>query len=322
MQSRFSFIDALRGLAAMAVVLFHAVEGNHIQSLPAWLRAIVAHGDLGVAVFFVLSGFVIAYSLRDQEMTFGSVGRFMLRRSIRLDPPYWVAIALAIGFSILATRLVKSRAPDDFTGPQIVAHLAYLHDILGYKNINSVFWTLCYEVQFYIVFALMLCARSWKLIAAAFVVSLLWPLGLAPSIQGLFVNLWFGFLLGAGAYYAWRTPRVLPWFLTYAAVIGAVAMWRESVFALACATTAAVIVAVALAGRIGSLNWRWLQFIGAISYSLYLIQILSPGRLSGCGSRSSEDRRLQSGPGGLSPSRPASSQHTCFGFWSSCPASI
>ena len=120
-------------------------------------------------------------------------------------------------------------------------------------------------------FALMLCARSWKLIAAAFVVSLLWPLGLAPSMQGLFVDLWFGFLLGVGAYYAWRTPPVLPWFLTYTAVIVAAAMWRENVFALTCAATAAVIVAVALAGRIDSLNWRGLQFLGAISYSLHLI---------------------------------------------------
>jgi peptidoglycan/LPS O-acetylase OafA/YrhL len=270
-QNRFSFIDALRGLAAMAVVLFHAYAGEHILSLPPWLLATVAQGEFGVAVFFVLSGFVIAHSQRDQKLTLSSVGRFMLRRSIRLDPPYWVAIATAIGFSLLASALVKSRAPIEFTAPQIISHLFYLQDLVGYKNVNPAFWTLCYEIQFYLIFALLLCARSWKWIAAAFIISLLWPLGLAPQVRGLFVNLWFGFLLGVGAYYAWHRPTILRWFLAYAAVIGVAAVWHDNHFALVCVATAVVITFIARADRIGSLNWRWLQFLGAISYSLYLI---------------------------------------------------
>jgi peptidoglycan/LPS O-acetylase OafA/YrhL len=269
--NRFSFIDALRGLASMAVVLFHAVAGEHINSLPPWLRATVAQGEFGVSVFFVLSGFVIAHSQRDRKLTICGVGHFMLRRSIRLDPPYWVAIATAIGFALLASTLVKNRAPIEFSAPQIISHLFYLQDLVGYKNVNPAFWTLCYEIQFYLVFALLLCAHSRKWIAAAFILSLLWPLGLAPTIRGLFVNLWFGFLLGVGAYYAWRTPKILRWFLAYAAVIGVAAVWRDNHFALVCVATAVVITLMARAGRIGSLNWRWLQFLGAISYSLYLI---------------------------------------------------
>jgi peptidoglycan/LPS O-acetylase OafA/YrhL len=271
MNKRFSFIDALRGLAALSVVLFHAVEGKHISVLPDWLRVVIGHGDLGVAVFFVLSGFVIAHSLRDDQMTFGGVGRFMLRRSIRLDPPYWIAIAIAIGFSLLASAVVKGRTPDEYSLPQVVSHVFYLQDILGYTNINPVFWTLCYEIQFYAVFALMLTTRSSKLIVAAFVISLLWPLGIAPGIRGLFPNLWFGFLLGVGAYYAWTRTAALPWCLAYVGIILAVAIWRGNPFALACGSTALLIIVVARAGQIGCLNWRWLQFLGMISYSLYLI---------------------------------------------------
>ena len=63
-KERFSFVDALRGIAALAVVLFHAFEGNHIPQLipvmPRWITDIIDHGNLGVAIFFVLSGFVIA----------------------------------------------------------------------------------------------------------------------------------------------------------------------------------------------------------------------------------------------------------------------
>jgi peptidoglycan/LPS O-acetylase OafA/YrhL len=271
MVERFAFIDALRGLAAMGVVLFHAVEGNHLTSLPGWARSVIEHGNLGVAVFFVLSGFVITHSLRDKQMTLREVGRFALRRSVRLDPPYWIAISVAIGFSLLAGAMVNGRTPDQFSIAQVGAHLAYLQDLLGYKNINPVFWTLCYEVQFYIVFALLLTTRSAKVIASAFFISLLWPIGLAPHLRGFFPNLWFGFLLGVGAYYAWTRHETLPWVLGYVSVIIAAATWHSNIFALACGLAALLIIFVARVGQMGAFGWRWLQGLGAISYSLYLL---------------------------------------------------
>lgn len=206
--SRFSFVDALRGIAALSVVLFHGNEGGHITELfgamPFWLQFMLRHGNLGVAVFFVLSGFVIAHSLRNQQMTPVRVGRFMLRRSIRLDPPYWVAIALTIGFSALATIFIKDRPSQEFSPSQIVAHVFYLQDILGFDEINSVFWTLCLEVQFYLVFSLLLMATT-TVFPFVFAISLVWPLGIFPAIpHGLFFPLWFGFLLGVLAYWTWQ----------------------------------------------------------------------------------------------------------------------
>src|SRR5580765_2120755 len=156
LKKRLVFIDALRGLAASGVVLFHAIEANHVPALraamPGWLVSILEHGDLGVAVFFVLSGFVIALSLDDKPIGWPTVGRFMLRRSIRLDPPYWAAIVTAISFSVLASAIVRGRPVETFSVGQIVAHLFYAQDFLGYRNINTVFWTLCLEVQFYLVY--------------------------------------------------------------------------------------------------------------------------------------------------------------------------
>ena len=49
-------------------------------------------GHLGVEVFFVLSGFVITHALRPLRMCPSVVGRFVLRRSIRLDPAYWAVL--------------------------------------------------------------------------------------------------------------------------------------------------------------------------------------------------------------------------------------
>lgn len=114
----------MRGLAALAVVLFHAVEGKHIPllqaAMPSWCESLIRHGHLGVAVFFVLSGFVISHSLNDIRVTFPVAGRFMVRRSIRLDPPYWAAIVVALAFALISSKVLPGKIGPDFTVPQIL----------------------------------------------------------------------------------------------------------------------------------------------------------------------------------------------------------
>jgi peptidoglycan/LPS O-acetylase OafA/YrhL len=271
MQRRFTFIDGLRGIAAMAVVLFHALRGSHLDNVPSTLVSVVMLGEAGVVIFFVISGFVIAHALADKRITPGGAWLFIAARSIRLDPPYWAAIALAVGFSVLASVVVPGRPLPDYSLGQLVAHLFYLQEILGYAEINPVFWTLCYEIQFYALFAFMLASRSTTVFALTFVLSLLWPLGLVADVRGLFVNFFYSFLLGVGAYYSWRLQWVRPLFLVYAGLILAGAIVHSNVSALISGGTALLLVSVAMANKLQTgLNWRWLQFLGMISYSLYL----------------------------------------------------
>jgi peptidoglycan/LPS O-acetylase OafA/YrhL len=275
-RTRFTLVDALRGIAALAVVLFHAVEGRHITALfdhmPSAIQGLLAHGNFGVAIFFVLSGFVISHSLRAGLSSVKAVLVFMLKRSIRLDPPYWAAIIIAVLFSLLASKIVASRDADDYSAAQLVSHLFYLQGLLGFKQVNSVFWTLCLEIQFYLIFALMLLTRSSLVMVCAFLVSLPWAVGFGPAVPGVFVEFWYGFLLGVGAYAARRSPDALPWFLLYVAVIAAASIYDASVFAQVCCLTAIVLLGAASAGKLTTwLNWRWLQFLGTISYSLYLL---------------------------------------------------
>jgi peptidoglycan/LPS O-acetylase OafA/YrhL len=272
---RFAYVDGLRGVAASIVVLFHAVEGEHIRTLfntfPAWIQVMLRHGDLGVAIFFVLSGFVIAHSLR-AELTPAGALRFALKRSIRLDPPYWVGIAIAILFALLASLVVAGRPANTFSTPQIVSHVFYLQGILGYKNINPVFWTLCLEIQLYLAYALLRLTRCTPILCAAFVASLIWPLGLHDGWPGVFVGFWFAFLLGAGAYLAWTNLSARPWFLGYASIIVVAALYRSDYFALTCCITGISLLIVSVANlQTCLMNWRWLQYLGMISYSLYLI---------------------------------------------------
>ena len=287
---RFLFVDALRGIAALGVVIFHFTEASHIplltSALPAWVVSILDHGNLGVPVFFVLSGLVIAHSVHSERVTIPFAGRFMLRRSLRLDPPYWVAITLTLAFAALSAIIIPDKQFPHLSAGQITAHLLYLQEILDYPEINSVFWTLCQEVQFYLIYILILALgrndpslrlqgrKVTAILTASILVSLLWPTGLVTvePWHGSFLPLWYGFLLGVGAYWSWRYVELRPFFGGFALIVAVAGIARSDAFSLTCATVACLLLAMGSLGRITTaLGWPWLQFLGAISYSLYLI---------------------------------------------------
>jgi peptidoglycan/LPS O-acetylase OafA/YrhL len=273
MRERLPFLDGLRGIAALAVVVYHEHAGGHIPSLESkapLLGIILGFGHFGVPIFFVLSGFVIALSLDQKPMKLSLVGRFMFRRSIRLDPPYWAAIIIGI-----TAGYIKGVASETYSVGQIASHLIYMQELFGYAQISPVFWTLCFEFQFYLLYALLMCsARQDAALLMAVGVSVLWPLHILPILSpALCFHLWHGFLLGVCAH--WTTNGRLPLyvFLSFALVTCA----SGNSFSLTCALTSGVIVLMWSINRLDALNWRWLQGLGAISYSLYLIHAPATG---------------------------------------------
>ena len=231
---RFVFLDGLRGIAATWVVLFHAYTAHHMDGLrpfmPRPLQTLFQSGSFGVQIFFVLSGFVIALSVGQAWVTPGYFGRFVLRRSIRLDPPYWASIALCIAMLSLARATVVGKTTQLPGWSDLVAHLFYLQVFLNYKQINDVYWTLCMEVQFYLVYCLWLgisqCFRRresdvvplYLFFGFAALASIFWRVVLDPAHvnRGFFLPLWYGFLLGVFAF--WAVTGKTSWWFFYAYV--------------------------------------------------------------------------------------------------------
>jgi len=155
-------IDGLRGVAAIGVVIHHIIwftpwDSFGSDAATEWVYRVGYWGKCGVPIFFVISGFVIAHSLRKAVVTPAFVGKFFLRRSMRLDPPYWFSIASVILINFACILWSTIEAPTGLpTFGQLVAHVFYLQNILGYKNISVGFWTLCIEIQFYMLFVVML----------------------------------------------------------------------------------------------------------------------------------------------------------------------
>lgn len=289
---RFRTIDGLRGIAAAAVAVFHfnlAVERSAPHWLPEWLSALAQQGALGVDIFFVISGFVIAFSVRDGKYTPRYLGLFALRRSIRLDPPYWVTIALELVLIAVSVRLFPSlRTPFPSVG-MILAHLIYAQDILRYGHILSIFWTLCFEIQFYLMFIGLLVlweplrqrlspdagkALSTIGLAALFVVSVLMQGGVVRfPIHGLALQRWFEFFLGVLTWWAVSDGiSILVVAAAYLAIGASVMFLHFEAWTLLPVVVSAFILGVAKARKLETmLNGATLQFLGKISYSLYLI---------------------------------------------------
>jgi len=131
---RIAIVDSLRGIAALAVAWYHFTNGGHLLTAGV-LKSSGEFGWLGVEVFFVISGFIIPYSMFRSGYQLRSNGStFILKRVIRLDPPYLLAIVMTIALAYASAAVPAFRGSEPaFTGLQILSHFGYLTGSLGYS---------------------------------------------------------------------------------------------------------------------------------------------------------------------------------------------
>lgn len=162
----FHSIDALRGFAALAVCLFHFTDG--FLRPDNLLRVINQYGYLGVDAFFVISGFVVPYSFAQKNYSITQFWSFFKKRFIRIEPAYWVSIALIMFKDTLAHLTEDYRYfhfPEEWTFKQIALHFVHGNDIFNEKWLINPYWTLAIDWQFYIfiglIFPLVKRAEFW-----------------------------------------------------------------------------------------------------------------------------------------------------------------
>ncbi|MFE3450865.1 acyltransferase family protein [Nonomuraea sp. NPDC059194] len=144
--SRLSWLDAIRGPAALAVVLHHA-GWTYFPGLWALVDSRIDLGTWGVFVFFLVSGYIIPASLERH----GDVRAFWIGRGMRLLPLLLVAVALAL---LLAYAGAYELHQGLATKPLFLAVLGngtMLQELLGVPAVISVMWTLSYEMAFYLI---------------------------------------------------------------------------------------------------------------------------------------------------------------------------
>ena len=278
--NRYILLQSLRGLAALAV-LFH--NTNYAQYVLAGRSNLflpgAGLGEVGVDLFFVLSGFLMVRTTRTTPASLGSAGRFLAARAIRIYPTYWlIALPWALvglawpgltgGLSLSGLWLVPADTP-----PQL--HQA---------------WSLVCEVWFYAVFGVILLSRQrgawlglwgvWLLGCAATGFRLPTDLGaMASNPLGL------EFLIGCALAHASTSTLRRPGLLLLGGLIclplgefgrfhlptasGTSEIWRTLLLGLPAGAIALGAIGLEAAGRLTAP--RWMVALGDRSYALYLI---------------------------------------------------
>ena len=128
------------------------------------MGAALLAGWAGVFIFFPISGYCIFAAVSRRENA--SVGAFLRRRWFRIAPPYWTSMALAVGLAAAALPFNHQTLVEYHVGPAI--WLSAITLTQGFTThagvVNPVYWSLCYEEQFYLVMALTLvvsAAAAW-----------------------------------------------------------------------------------------------------------------------------------------------------------------
>ena len=155
MKTYYTGLDLLRFIAALGVVNFHYFFGLAPIGLSDKLT-IFRFGNLGVPLFFIISGFVISQSIAHTSIKNFAIGRF-----IRLYPLFWIICTITYVF----TLLMPNGQPVHFAEYLISMTMMgdKLSSALGYGGlVDAVYWTLAVELLFYVGIGLFVYLFSWK----------------------------------------------------------------------------------------------------------------------------------------------------------------
>ncbi|MGQ5523158.1 acyltransferase family protein [Chitinimonas sp. PSY-7] len=268
-------IDSLRGIAAVLVVLFHyTTRYQELYGHPTPPLFSLPWGHYGVNLFFMISGFVIFMTLDKTRQPLD----FVVSRFSRLYPAYWVAVAL----TFLVVHWLG--LPGKTVGMEsAVWNLAMFHNLFNVPHVDGVYWTLEVELLFYawalLAFRLGLLNRIHVLLAILFVLRLgyfgfekLWHIDL-PWIAFRLLILKFIPWFGAGIMiYRLASRRGQPR-ADIAMLVAAIVLLGvvESPFLALLATVLSFVLYGAATGRLRMLAHPVLVWLGAISYTLYLL---------------------------------------------------
>jgi exopolysaccharide production protein ExoZ len=171
-------LDAWRGIAALWVVMVHAClaflannDNGRFVSLP--LYAVSIWGQLGVTMFFIISGYCITGAAYGALASGRSAGRYGLDRIRRIYPPYLAACVAALALGLLTGLAQNHHLLPPSNHPAVynhalleprfwVANLLIMQAQFGQPTLIFVAWSLTYEIVFYaLIFVLLVLARAF-----------------------------------------------------------------------------------------------------------------------------------------------------------------
>lgn len=282
---RLDWLDAIRGIGAIMVMILHLWEKHLEQTSTPYsiinitidflIRGAYDFGKIGVVLFFAVSGFVIPYSLLRYKNK--NITRFIISRFFRLYPLYWVSIILAIIF-----------VNDSFSAKQLIANVTMFQGFLFIDNILGAYWTLQIELAFYILCVFLFMFKSlqkdymiilniygWTVLALAlgiirYITGIEMPVALPLGLAVMFFGLAFRkYKFKEGSINTKTMYITLLSFLILMVPISFCA-YSDSWYKYVMTYTIALLSFILLS-RSSNKKYTILSFLGKISYSVYLL---------------------------------------------------
>jgi peptidoglycan/LPS O-acetylase OafA/YrhL len=269
-QEKIGIVEAIRGLAAFAVCIFHFSKSNIVfLGNSIWFQKIASYGWLGVEAFFVISGFIIPYSMVKGGYQLRLFFRFLIKRCLRIEPPYILSFILVIAIGCMVVYIPGFRGEKfQFNALQTISHIAYLPEHLGFKWLLPIYWTLEAEFHFYILIGLSL-PFIWKSQTNFF-------LGLAIAlVSSFYFRLYvFSFMplfvmgISVAAFKLGRINQWMLWMCIVSSVIVSILKGHDPLMPI-------VGIFVSLLVSYCEIKTLLTDYLGKISFSLYLLHLLS-----------------------------------------------
>ena len=233
---KLALIQALRGFAALCVVLTHAMLESGWRVADHGVTHYPSLGEVGVDIFFVISGFIMVVVAAGEFGRNGAPLTFLKKRIIRIVPLYWIMSAILVGVILLFPTLVEHPVLDWRYWIKSLFFIPAEHPIEGgLRPLLVVGWTLQYEMLFYALFAFgLLLPRAIGLGVVLSLLTILVAYGLVfePSgaILRFYVNpimLEFAAGIGIGWLYIrnFRLPAVFIYAMPLAGIVVMAAAW-------------------------------------------------------------------------------------------------
>ncbi|MDR3375234.1 MAG: acyltransferase [Ancalomicrobiaceae bacterium] len=282
--NRIAYIDGMRGVAILVVVLYHAYSrwstvvqfGDQFANWP-----IIRQGAIGVPLFFMISGFVILSTLRSCK----TIGEFLLRRFLRLFPAMLAGSALIY----LTAPLLPERPFGPVDALSLVPGLTFMEPAWWtwlsqnpVREMEGAFWSLYVEVRFYWIFGILyFLLGEFRALCVIALLAFLWLVpveSLRAIMLGMGSNFFSWFFLGAFTFrYCTfkRTERLNSFIIAIVvfAIFCAIRNYRKQIDSEIISFL--LILVFVAAPRVPSIQRffenRTLQFLGFVSYPLYLI---------------------------------------------------
>ncbi len=279
--TRLLVLDSLRGIAALSVVLFHLTTDFDSEAFfPGYPKAIYSFsaGRYGVQLFFVISGFVILWTIgRAARLRDFAIGRFA-----RLYPPFWASMILvAVWVEVSGARTLGATRPFDFTVTEFLASITMVPQWLGSKPIDGVYWTLTIEMGFYLLISAMFLTKLLRRDRVVWTLAIFWFVDIvvgsavvkASGASLHNVNDYaYLFLAGMACFLLWEgvaQPRWLLWVLFLQPPF--VDILRSNFVPAVIDVAIIALLHLAVTQRASILERKPFVFLGTISYSLYLV---------------------------------------------------